>query len=323
LKSVIFKILFNLRINKILHFYAKFKNYGIILCFHRVSNNNDILFPPLKIPVFEKLIKYISENFNVCNTSEFFNNEKQNKKLKILITFDDGYKDFVTNALPILKEYNIPAVHNIIINAVEKNEIPWTQKINDIINLMYNNKAYGNYKIKNYSFKISKNLGETVSSGMKLYKSLLNEKYKNREKFIEELQILSGFSYSVNQMMNWNDIQTCLKNNIEIGSHSYSHDLLSTIKDFEDLKKEIKVSKKIIESNIKTKVNVIAFPNGDYNNIVIDISKKSNYKYLLSTVEKFINFKIQYSTFPRISIYHNDIYESIFKIYNFHKYLKP
>ena len=85
----------------------------------------------------------------------------------------------------------------------------------------------------------------------------------------------------------------------------------------------IKVSKKIIESNIKTKVNVIAFPNGDYNNIVIDISKKSNYKYLLSTVEKFINFKIQYSTFPRISIYHNDIYESIFKIYNFHKYLKP
>lgn len=314
--------MFHLRINKILHCYVKFKKYGIILCFHRVSNNNNILFPPLKISVFEKLIKYLSKNFSVCNTSDFFNNKKQNKKIKVLITFDDGYKDFITNALPILKEYKIPAVHNIIINGIEKNEIPWTQKINDIINSMYYNNAYGKYNIKNYSFTISRNLEETVNSGMKLYKAFLKEKSDNREKFIEELQTLSGFSYSINQMMNWNDIETCLKNNIEIGSHSYSHDLLSTIKDFEDLQREIKVSKKIIENAINTKVNVIAFPNGDFNNMVINISRKSNYKYLLSTVEKFINFKTQYSTFPRISIYHNDIYESIFKIYNFHKCLK-
>ena len=322
MKTIIFKILFDLRINKILHSYVKFKSYGIILCLHRVSNNNDILFPPLKISVFEKLIKYISKNFNVCNTNEFFNKKSENKKIKILLTFDDGYKDFVINALPILIKYKIPAVHNIIINAVEKNEIPWTQKINDIINLMYINKAYGIYNVKNYSFTISKNLDETISSGMKLYRALLNEKYDNRSKFIKELQTLSGFSYILNQMMDWNDIKICLKNNIEIGSHSYSHDLLSTIQNFEVLQKEINLSKKIIENNLKTKVNVIAFPNGDFNNMVVEISKKNDYKYLLSTDEKFINFKNQYITFPRISIYHNDIYETIFKIYNFHKYLK-
>lgn len=323
MKKLIFKILFSLRFNKILHNYVKFKNYGIILCLHRVSNKNDILFPPLKIHVFEKLIIYLTKNFNICNTSEFFDKKRGNKKIKLLISFDDGYKDFIINALPILEKYNIPALHNIIIDAVEKNEIPWTQKINDIINLMYNNKAFGKYKLQNYSFIISRNLNETIRSGLKLYNALLKEKYDIRMKFINELQMVSGFNYSQNQMMDWNDIETCLKKNIEIGSHTYSHDLLSTLNNIEDLNREIKVSKKTIEDNTKTKVNVIAFPNGDFNKMVIDISNKSDYKYLLSTEENFVNFKITNATIPRISIYHNDYYETVFKIYNFHKYLNP
>lgn len=322
MKNTIFKILFVLQFHKILHKFVKQKNYGIVLCLHRVSNNVDILFPPLKTQVFDDLVKYLSKNFNVCNTEDFFNLEKKNNKIKVLISFDDGYKDFIQNALPIVKKYNVPVVHNIIIEAVEKDLIPWTQQVNDIINLMYFNGDYGVFKLFNYDITISKDLKQTIKSGMKIYQELLAVSCEERLRFIKELKKLSGFNYSQNQMMNWDDINTCLNNNVEIGSHSYTHDILSTINNKNQLENEIDNSKKVIEKKTNTRVNTIAFPNGDFNENVKNIAKKSGYKYLFSTQENYYDFRIKNETVPRISIYHNNFHETIFKLYNFHNFIK-
>lgn len=308
--------------HRILHKYVKQKNYGIVLCLHRVSNNIDILFPPLNIQVFDDLVKYLSKNFNVCNTEDFFNVEKKEKKIKVLISFDDGYKDFIQNALPIIKKYNVPVVHNIIVDAIEKNLVPWTQQINDLINLMYFKGNYGVFKLSDYDIKISKDLKETIKSGMNIYQKLLNVNSEERAKFIKELKKISGLNYSQNQMMSWNDINICLNSNVEIGSHSYTHDTLSTINNKNKLENEISYSKKIIEKKTNRRVTIIAFPNGDFNENVINIAKKSGYKYLFSTQENYYDFRIENKTIPRISIYHNNLHETIFKLYNFHNFMK-
>lgn len=38
----------------------------------------------------------------------------------ITLSFDDGRKDFFTNALPVLKKYNLPATLNVITDFWEK-----------------------------------------------------------------------------------------------------------------------------------------------------------------------------------------------------------
>jgi hypothetical protein len=43
----------------------------------------------------------------------------------VAITFDDGYRDNLTNAYPILKRYNAPATIFICCDAVEKGNLDW------------------------------------------------------------------------------------------------------------------------------------------------------------------------------------------------------
>lgn len=64
---------------------------------------------------FEKQMRYIKENgYEVINFYDIENGEfkrrfDENKKY-VIITFDDGYKDNLINALPILKKFNLKAV---------------------------------------------------------------------------------------------------------------------------------------------------------------------------------------------------------------------
>ena len=67
---------------------------------------------------FEQQLKYIKDNgFTSISLDQMANGLNGTVKLPakpVVITFDDGYRDFYTNAFPILKKYNIHTVHFLI-----------------------------------------------------------------------------------------------------------------------------------------------------------------------------------------------------------------
>jgi peptidoglycan/xylan/chitin deacetylase (PgdA/CDA1 family) len=67
-----------------------------ILLYHSISNDKSSL--SLNINEFEKQIIFLKKrNYKTINFDEINNT----KKKKIIITFDDGYKDLCTCVLPI------------------------------------------------------------------------------------------------------------------------------------------------------------------------------------------------------------------------------
>ncbi len=88
------------------------KNGLIVLMYHKV---NELLDNPLSVSVnqFKEQIAYLKRNFNVISLDEALScirNDYSFHKRTVLITFDDGYKDNLTNAYPILKKYGCKAV---------------------------------------------------------------------------------------------------------------------------------------------------------------------------------------------------------------------
>ncbi|BAT71852.1 polysaccharide deacetylase family protein [Thermosulfidibacter takaii ABI70S6] len=81
----------------------------VILYYHRVSIEGEV---GVALSVFEKQMKFISENANVCSLDdvcEYIDSKKIPRKPTFTITFDDGCYDIFAFAAPILQKYNIPA----------------------------------------------------------------------------------------------------------------------------------------------------------------------------------------------------------------------
>ena len=105
-----------------------FNNYANIIFYHRVNNYDS---NPLTTPtgVFEETMYAVSQNYNIVPLNALIEKIKNKKPIEpktVVITFDDGYKDNLLYAAPILQKYNIPATFFITSGYINTNRIlPW------------------------------------------------------------------------------------------------------------------------------------------------------------------------------------------------------
>jgi len=58
---------------------------------------------------FEANLRFLKRYTNVVSLDDFFSNKLSVEKINTVITFDDGYKSWVTEAIPALQELRLPA----------------------------------------------------------------------------------------------------------------------------------------------------------------------------------------------------------------------
>ena len=79
----------------------------LTLLYHRVNNlKHDKHLLAVTPDNFYKQLMFLKEHYPIVRFEEDWNNLREDA---VCITFDDGYMDNFTNALPILQELEIPA----------------------------------------------------------------------------------------------------------------------------------------------------------------------------------------------------------------------
>ncbi len=105
-------------------FRVYYSNAVIVLTYHAVDRK--ILGPiSLSPDLFEKhmeYLKYMGFHFITPDLlRRFMEGREDVPDNAVLITFDDGYENFYTNAYPILKKFHIPAINFVIVSKIGKN----------------------------------------------------------------------------------------------------------------------------------------------------------------------------------------------------------
>lgn len=105
----------------------------IILCYHSIDKDR-WQYSTTKDDL-ENQIKYLKKTKYIVDIKDIILHTKSGSR--VAITFDDGYKDFLTNALPILNKYNIRGVLFALgkpanVNRVEINNNKEMMTTNDI-----------------------------------------------------------------------------------------------------------------------------------------------------------------------------------------------
>lgn len=69
---------------------------------------HDIL--PEALSHFKANIRFLKRHTNVISIEDYFSGRTLSNKINVVITFDDGYKSWLTCAVPVLKKFGLPAI---------------------------------------------------------------------------------------------------------------------------------------------------------------------------------------------------------------------
>jgi peptidoglycan/xylan/chitin deacetylase (PgdA/CDA1 family) len=100
-----------------------------ILNLHRVGNNAGSAYRPLDPTLFDELLTFAKHEFAVVTIAEL---REKSRKPKLVLSFDDGYRDFATTAVPILRKHGLRANQNIIPRCVETGLPPLNVMAKDV-----------------------------------------------------------------------------------------------------------------------------------------------------------------------------------------------
>lgn len=186
-----------------------------------------------------------------------------NKKLfppnSLFLSIDDGWKENINN----------------IFNNKISQEIPMT--LFTTIKPILNNGGFW------WSY-----IDQGIKKGIDLKNKNVLKKIPNQERE-EEVKKAMSFISIENESINESELlKISAQRNITIGSHTYSHPILTKC-DEKTLDFEIGRSKLMIENILKNEVKFFAYPNGCYSSREINKVKKFKYKAAFTTQPNYID----------------------------------
>lgn len=126
-------------------FYKKFCHTAPILLYHRITSpREDPLMLCVTPKCFEEHLKFLGKNYDIIPLSALSGRLVSGtlEGNEASITFDDGYRDNLTNALPLLEKYKIPATIFITTgNIGGKANFAWDKKYSENDRAFFLNEA--------------------------------------------------------------------------------------------------------------------------------------------------------------------------------------
>ncbi len=277
----------------------------LILAFHKVSPYMDPLGLSIMPEVFEQQMAFLKGYGQVVSLKDMLA-RLQKPPLGgniIAMTFDDGYQDNYIDAFPILKRYGLPATIFVTVEAVEKGWLYWDtldrsvmECRQDVVNLS----PWG--------------LGEMpVGSARDKYRTLqkLHAILKRADHLVTK-EIIGhitagggGADSSGRHMLTWDEMREMQKSGlIEIGSHSFSHPILTRV-DKATALQEVRESKRFIEEKLGEPVETFSYPNGcqgDFDEAIVSMLKDCGYRAAVTMLQGISSRSVDPYRLPRMDV---------------------
>lgn len=251
----------------------KKSGYVTILMYHGVCRDDDALLHgdalQVKASEFDKQMKYLSENFFVIPASRYKDiqqMENHEGKPIAIITFDDGYRNILDVAAPILQKYSLPATVFLVTGTLnaDDNGIFWWDRVRTVMA----SRGVKQPQITDFV--------EDIKTG-------ISQDYVNVYT-LKWFQI-SGLDVSGYYRLRMRDIKKLKEMGLfEFGSHTERHEIITHI-DSLRAKQTISGSMETLEGIIpSTQRNIyFSYPNGEYHTYHIQFLIDAGYSGAFST----------------------------------------
>jgi peptidoglycan/xylan/chitin deacetylase (PgdA/CDA1 family) len=256
-----------------------------ILIYHRVLDKPDFMRPgEADKAIFAWQMEVLASYFNVLPLHEALQKLQKNAlpPRAVCITFDDGYADNCTNALPILKQFQLPATFFIADGFLDGGRM-WNDTVIEAVRTI-NQPQLDLTPIELGRFDLSSDEKKSRAAGHIIRAIKHFEPVRRRE--CAEFLAAQTARLQNDLMMTTGQLQLLRQSGMEIGGHTVTHPILAKLDDAQVLE-EISANKTALENLLNTELRYFAYPNGkpeqDYLVKHSELVRKAGYRAALST----------------------------------------
>jgi peptidoglycan/xylan/chitin deacetylase (PgdA/CDA1 family) len=258
--------------------------------------------------IFERHMELIAEHFSAISLDDialFLKGDKALPPRAVAITFDDGYKDNVRIAAPILSRFGIPGTFYVLVGAVDRSKAPWYCVLRHAFwtarNPKWTDPATG--AVHDLTDSRTREAAFMDAAGICAKSSALE-----REELVQSATYSlepEPFPNESDLMMTWDDARTLVKSGHIVGSHTMTHPNVAQVS-ADDARHELSDSKIKLEKELGTPVKHFSYPhpalNPQWNESTLRITEELGYATAVTTTVGAVRSDARPLAIPRTYI---------------------
>lgn len=288
--------------------------------FHRVNPERDRLWDPMDVSLFDKCIKYISQNYKVVLLEDLaFSDKLHTRHQYATIMFDDGYKDNIEYAAPILDKYKCKASFYVVTESIDNNVPTWTHILEHLFKFTGKSEIIMDFDFLPAELQIKHllNVEDRIRYVNKLKPYLKKISHERRNEILKRITETYNDVTLPELMMNWKDLKELRNAGHYIGSHTVTHSMLGTMSDEKEIMDELVQSGSRIKEELDYFPVSISYPVGSFNETTKRLAKEAGYKLGLAVKQNIYNpGKDDFYEISRIELYNESWWKTKLRILN-------
>ncbi len=279
----------------------------IVLTLHRVLENDEFSssssLPATLVhrKTFQRLIAWACDRFEILDLKEGAPSwDATASRPRIAITFDDGWLDNYEFAEPIATRAHCP-ITIFVCPGIAGIRFPfWPERVS---RLLANTSDAAVHRI----FPDLPNAGreQTIEAVIARMKEMTPE---DRDSWIRQLEDAAPGRQTLedreplNSTMTWEQIREISHRGVAIGSHTLTHQILTSIpRDIAS--SELTTSRDAIEANLQQSCVMLAYPNGNHDAGIREAARAAGYRLAFANQRGCWTNKTDLFQIPRINIW--------------------
>jgi peptidoglycan/xylan/chitin deacetylase (PgdA/CDA1 family) len=266
-----------------------------ILMYHNFCADDEALPDHVSLSVLHRQLEYLNRYFRVIPLSQLLSQLRSGRPFDshtVALTIDDGRRNCYEYLFPLLRRYRMPATFFVVSSFIRGEEWIWTDKVL-------------------WLAERRKRPGFLAPERIDAFFGMLNSlRPEVRDAHIEALALSMGLRVPATPPphyapCSWSELRKMVDSGlVEIGSHTVSHPILSTLSD-EECWQELTISRAQLEEGLGGNVRAFCFPNGkpcDFRSNHVKQIKEAGYTSAVVTRYGMVDEEADPYDLPRIGI---------------------